>query len=133
MRSTVEVKRTPAEWVTLAISIVIVGTLVVVALLEEAKRSHETDFGIAVTFERDDVIVKGEQFYVPYRVTNIGGSAISSAEVWIEVMDERNLLETAEVTVSFLPLNGHQEGIYVSKFDPERYAFTGRLESLLFP
>lgn len=117
----------------MAISILVVGTLVMVAVLEEAQRSHEADYGVAITFDRDLVSRNGVEFYVPYRVTNVGDAAISSAEIWIEVRDERELLETAEISVSFLPLNGHQDGIYVSRFDPGRFAFSGRLESLLFP
>lgn len=133
MSANLDARRTLADWVTLAISILVVGMLVMVAVLEEVQRSHESDFGVAITFDKGLVTQKGVEFYVPYRVTNVGDAAISSAEVWIEVRDAGELLETAEITVSFLPLNGHQDGIYVSRLDPGRFAYSGRLESLLFP
>ena len=41
-------QRTPAEWVTLAISIAIVGSLVAIALIEEANRQDEVATSLAI-------------------------------------------------------------------------------------
>jgi uncharacterized protein (TIGR02588 family) len=133
MSSPRERTRSAAEWVTLALSVLVVGSLVVVALNEEARRQEEHGAALSVSFEDEAASIVGESFYIPYTVTNTGASAISSADIWIEVFDEETLVESSEITVEFLPLQGKQHGIYVSQRDPRTHQLRGRLESLQFP
>ena len=70
---------------------------------------------------------------MPYTVLNSGEQALTSAEIWIEVYDGERLVESTEVTVEFLPLQGTQEGMYVTTLDPATHRLVGRLESLQFP
>jgi len=58
---------------------------------------------------------------------------VSSAEIWIEDFDRDHLLESAEIVVPFLPLRGKQDGVYVTRLDPEIHVFRARLESFQFP
>jgi uncharacterized protein (TIGR02588 family) len=118
-------RRSNAEWVTLALSLFVVGALVAVALVEEARRQQVDLSSVQVTFE--------SFYYVPYTVRNTGRDAISSAEIWIEVYDGEELVESAEILVQYLPLQGKQDGIYVSAHDPRTHDMRGRLESLQFP
>jgi uncharacterized protein (TIGR02588 family) len=125
--------RSPAEWTTLALSLLIVGALVATALREEANLQGSAGAGVDVTFDEENATLRGDRFSVPYTVMNTGSTAIASAEIWIEVYDGERLVESAEVTVQFLPLNGKQDGIYVTALDPVTHTFRGRLESLQFP
>lgn len=122
-----------AEWVTLSVSVLIVGALVAVAVVEEQRRQETDGVGLRVTFAGDRAEARDGSFYVPYAVRNTGAQAITSAEIWIEVYDEERLLESAEVTVEFLPLQGTQEGVYVTSLEPSTHRFVGRLESLQYP
>jgi uncharacterized protein (TIGR02588 family) len=122
-----------AEWLTLALSALIVGSLVVVALNEEANRQYDPDAALSISFDAEAARLTGESFYIPYTVTNTGASAISSADIWIEVFADESLVESAEITVEFLPLQGKQRGIYVSSRDPRTHQLRGRLESLQVP
>jgi uncharacterized protein (TIGR02588 family) len=66
-------------------------------------------------------------------VVNTGSEAISSAEIWIEVSAGERVVESAEITVQFLPLQGKQVGMFVTTRDPASHALRGRVESLEFP
>ncbi len=107
--------------------------MIVVALVEESRRQQGDAAGLQVTFDTEGIVAHGESFYVPYTVFNSGSEAISSAEIWIEVFDGERVVELAEITVQFLPLQGKQDGIFVTTRDPASHALRSRLESLQFP
>jgi uncharacterized protein (TIGR02588 family) len=125
--------RSLAEWVTLALSFLVVGSLIAVALEEESIRQEEDGSSLLVTFDINDSRREGNSFAIPYTVLNTGSEAISSADVWIDVYDGEALVESAEITVEFLPLQGQQRGEYVSAYDPATHTLRGRVESLQFP
>jgi uncharacterized protein (TIGR02588 family) len=124
--------RSAAEWITLGLSLLVIGVLIGIAVHEEWERRND-DAGVTVTFDEESATRHGDQYYVPYSVTNTSAEAISSAEIWIEVFAGERQVESAEITVEFVPREGRQDGIYVSAFDPATHAFRGRLESLQFP
>jgi uncharacterized protein (TIGR02588 family) len=126
-------RKSTAEWVTLSLSVLVVGALVVVALVEESRRQEGDAAGLRVTFDAESVAQSGESFYVPYTVINTGSEAISSAEIWIEVSEGARVVESAEINVQFLPLQGRQQGLFVTTRDPARFALRSRVESLQFP
>lgn len=126
-------KRSLAEWVTLSLSVLVVGALIVVALVEESRRQDGDGTLLQMTFDTERAIARGDSFYVPYTVLNTGSDAISSAEIWIEVYDGERVVESAEVTVQFLPLQGKQDGIFVTSRDPASHSLRSKLESLQFP
>jgi uncharacterized protein (TIGR02588 family) len=126
-------RKSTAEWVTLSLSVLVVGVLIVVALVEESRRQQGDAAGLQVTFDMEHVAKRGESFYVPYTVLNTGSVAISSAEIWIEVSDGERAVESAEINVQFLPLQGKQDGLFVTTRDPATYVLRGRVESLQFP
>jgi uncharacterized protein (TIGR02588 family) len=126
-------RKSIAEKVTLSLSVLVVGALILVALVEESRRQDGDGAALQVTFDTEDAAARGESFYVPYTVTNTGSEAISSAEVWIEVYDGERVVESAEINVQFLPLQGKQDGMFVTTHDPASHELRSRLESLQFP
>lgn len=126
-------RKTAAEWVTLSLSVLVMGALIVVALVQESRRQQGDAAGLQFTFDTERVVARGESFYVPYTVVNTGSEAISSAEIWIEVTEGEQVVESAEINVQFLPLQGKQDGIFVTTRDPASHALRSRLESLQFP
>jgi uncharacterized protein (TIGR02588 family) len=125
--------RSTAEWVTLWLSVLVVGALAAVALVEEARRQEGDGAALQVTFETERFTQEGEIYYVPYTVRNTGSDAISSADVWIDVYDGEQLVESAEITVQSLPLQGKQDVVFVTAHDPASHALRSRRESLLLP
>ena len=122
-----------AEWVTLSLSVLVVGALIVVALVEESRREDASDADLRMTFEAERTVERGGTFFVPYTIRNAGSTAITSAEVWIDIYLEDQLIDSAQITVQFLPLQGSQEGVFVTPYDPATHTVIGRLESLQFP
>ena len=70
-----------AEWVTVSLSVLIVGALIVVALVEELRREEEDAANLRMTFDVERTVVQGGNYYVPYTVRNLGSAAITSAEI----------------------------------------------------
>ncbi len=126
-------RKSAAEWVTLSFSILVVGALIVVALVVESRRQQGDATDLNVTFDTERVAVRGDSFYVPYTVVNTGSEAISSAEIWIEVTVGEQVVESAEISVQFLPIQGKQDGMFVTTRDPASHALRSRAESLQFP
>jgi uncharacterized protein (TIGR02588 family) len=122
-----------AEWVTVSLSIVLVGALIVVALVEESRRQDEDAANLRMTFDVERTVVQGGNYYVPYTVRNLGSAAITSAEIWIDIYFQDELIDSAEITVQFLPLQGSQDGVFITPHDPATHTVVGRLESLQFP
>jgi uncharacterized protein (TIGR02588 family) len=122
-----------AEWVTLSLSVLIVGALVMVALVEESRREDADAADLGMSFDVERTVARGGNYYVPYTVRNQGSAAITSAEIWIDIYFENELVDSAEVTVEFLPLQGSQDGVFVTPYDPSTHTVVGRLESLQFP
>lgn len=122
-----------AEWVTLSLSVLIVGSLIVVAIVEESRREEADAADLGMSFDVERTVARGGNYYVPYTVRNLGSAAITSAEIWIDISFENELVDSAEITVQFLPLQGSQDGVFVTPYDPATYTVIGRLESVQFP
>jgi uncharacterized protein (TIGR02588 family) len=126
-------RKSAAEWVTLSLSVLVVGALIVVAVVEESRRQQGDATDLQVTFDTEGVTARDESFYVPFTVENRGAEAISSAEIWIDVSAGERVVESAEITVQFLPLQGKQDGVFVTTRDPASHTLRSRVESLQFP
>ena len=122
-----------AEWVTLSLSVVIVGALIAVALVEETRREDDVAADLRMTFDVEQTVGRGGNFYVPYTIRNLGSAAVSSAEIWIDIYSQNERVDSAEITVQFLPLQGSQDGVFVTPYDPATHTVFGRVESLQFP
>jgi uncharacterized protein (TIGR02588 family) len=126
-------RKSIAEWVTLSLSVLVVGALIVVALVEESRRQDGDGTSLQLTFDTERAAARGESFYIPYSVANTGSEAISSPEIWIEVYDGERVVESTEISVQFLPLQGKQNGVFVTTQDPASHSLRSRVESLQFP
>ena len=126
-------RKSLAEWVTLSLSVLVVGALIVVALVEESRRQDGDGASVQVTFDTEHVTAIDASFSIPYTVVNTGSEAISSAEIWIDVYEGERVVESAEINVQFLPLQGKQDGTFVTTRDPASHALRSRVQSLQFP
>ena len=122
-----------AEWVTLSLSVVIVGALIAVALVEESRREDDLAADLRMTFDVEQTVARGGNFYVPYTIRNLGSAAISSAEIWVDVYSQNEVVDSVEIIVQFLPLQGSQDGVFVTQYAPATHTVVGRVESLQFP
>jgi uncharacterized protein (TIGR02588 family) len=125
--------RSRADWLTLAFSLAIVGGLVIFALVEEMRLEHKDGPLLEMAFDLQASKRAGDQYLLPFAVTNSGSEAILSAEILVEVLEEEEVVESAVISVSYLPLQGRQDGFYASDYDPGSHAIQWRLQSLQLP
>lgn len=126
-------KRSIAEWVTLAISAAIVGALALVALVAESQRARESRVNLEMTFDTASLWIEDGLYHVPFSVMNDSSEAIVAADIWFEISANGEMIDTDEITVQFLPLQGRQDGVYVTQYNPATHDLGGRLESVQFP
>jgi len=112
-----------AERVTLILSFLVVAVLIGVALKEEARIEGSEPAGLIVTFATDRSFVRDDSYYVPYTVINRGAEAIDSAQIRFEVLSGNEVVQSNDLAVQFLPLDGIQTGLFVTQHDPNTHTF----------
>jgi uncharacterized protein (TIGR02588 family) len=122
-----------AERLTLVVSFLVVALLIAVALYEEVRIEGSEHGTLDVTFHTDDTDFRDGSYYVPYTVFNRGAAAIASAQILVEVLSGTDVVESDEITVQFLPLEGVQKGVFVTVYDPASHALRARLVTVQFP
>jgi uncharacterized protein (TIGR02588 family) len=122
-----------AERITLALCFLIIGTLLAVVVYAEARPETNDSGNIEMTFDIEQSEFRDGAHFIPYTIRNTGREAISSAEIRIDVSDSKRVVDSAVITVQFLPVHGSQTGVYVTSLDPATHTVEGRLESVQFP
>lgn len=125
--------RSAAGRIVSVLSFLIVGALVGYAISAEVERREADPASVWIAFDVGNAVLQDGTYFVPYTVTNSGASAVDSAELAIDVVSSAETLETIEITVSSLPLDGRQRGLFATRFDPARHELHGRVISILFP
>jgi uncharacterized protein (TIGR02588 family) len=129
----VSATRSAVERITLAVSFLVIGALLAVALISESRRDPGDGGNLEVVFDMEGASFRDDAHFIPYTIRNSGSEAIAAAEIWFDTYAGEQLIESARVTVQFLPLDGTQNGIFVTTHDPDTHIFLGRLETLQFP
>ena len=126
-------RMTLPEWLTLCVSLVVVGAMVWIGIREEMNRQQGPAGHIRIALQPENSEIRNGTFFIPYEIRNTGSVAVTSAEIWIEAYAGPELVQSAEIRISALPLQGTQSGIFVTTLDPNQYEFRGRLETVQFP
>jgi uncharacterized protein (TIGR02588 family) len=117
----------------MSLSVVLVGALMVAALVEESRREDDVAADLRMTFDVDQTVARGGNVYVPYTIRNLGSAAISSAEIWVDISFQNEIVDSVEITVQFVPLQGSQDGVSVTQYDPATHTVFGPVETLQLP
>ncbi|HET8675260.1 MAG TPA: TIGR02588 family protein [Blastocatellia bacterium] len=106
--------RTTAEWVSLVISLLLLGAVVgVVIKLWVSETKEPAQFKIEVGAARNDA----GQYYLPFTLTNEGDQ--TAAEVMVEGrINAADNEETSSTTFDFIPGHARQEGVLIFSGDP---------------
>lgn len=121
------------EIVITILSVLVVSGLIAYALGQERQRREADPASVHLTFDVASANVQDGTYFIPYVVTNDSSHAIDSADMLIEVLDGDEVVESSSISLVSLPLDGRQNGIYASRFDPTTHEIRGRLSSLVFP
>lgn len=125
-------QRSTAEWVTLAISSLIVGTLVALTSYfyltgSTAPASMEVEPRLADTFQN------GSRFAVPVVVRNQGGATGEDVKMRVTLTNPDRRQETAEWQIQFLSGGGVSHGVAVFGSDPRQGQLEAGIVSYLEP
>ena len=125
--------RTAAEWTTLVVSLVVTAALVGVALYEHYGRKESPGTWARVDVRADGATRRGDLYYVPFTVVNVGGEAATDVNLVFTVKQGDTVLEESTAEIAFLPVEGSAEGELVTAHDPASHEIEGRVGTLQAP
>ncbi|MEA2510664.1 MAG: hypothetical protein QOJ59_151 [Thermomicrobiales bacterium] len=125
--------RSAAEWTTLLGSLIVVAVLIGAAFYEHFGRDEPAGTWLAVELAPERSAKRGDQFYIPFVVTNQGTNPAEDVAVVFEVKDGETIVEESTIQVPFLANSGSAEGELVTSYDPAAYTIEGRPAALLTP
>jgi uncharacterized protein (TIGR02588 family) len=110
-------KRSPAEWVTFGISLLVLLSIVVLVFYSWFKVGERPP---AFVLERSDEVRQVEgKFYVPFTLTNSGGETADTVQVIAELRINGEVEETGEQQFDFLAGGEAEEGEFVFSHNPQ--------------
>ncbi|MBA2277054.1 MAG: hypothetical protein H0W06_04760 [Chloroflexia bacterium] len=125
--------RSLAEWVTLAVSIVVVAAFVGAAFVENVTRDEPAGAPITVEVLLEQIEQREGSFYVPFEVSNAGSSPVEDVSLLFELRLRGQLLEESTVLIPFLPSNGVEAGTVVLTTDPARAVLVASVQNFREP
>ena len=118
--------RTTAEWVTLAIStLIVVGLIALTAYFYVT--SPNTPAAVEVEPRPAETYQSGSRFYLPLTIRNTGGETGEEVRVRVSVTDSSGRQEAAEVMIQFLAGGGSSKAVAAFGTDPRQ----GRVEAVV--
>jgi uncharacterized protein (TIGR02588 family) len=115
--ATEERKRSVAEWMTLAFSIILILGLVGLVTYVSLSGGNEPPIVEARPLDAE-IRHEGESYYLPVEVTNRGGHTAEEVLIQAELVNGVGAPETAELTIDFLAGGETAEGTVVFTSDP---------------
>lgn len=73
------------------------------------------------------------QYYVPFTVSNVGGSTAESVEVVAQLLSKEGNLETGSQQINFLSRQEKRKGEFIFTQDPQQGQLTVRVASYKLP
>ena len=118
--------RSAAEWVTLAISSLIVLSLIGLTTYFYLTGSS-APVAVAVEAHLAETYQAGSRYYLPLTIRNTGGETGEEVRVRVSVTDASGRPEAAEVMVTFLAGGGSSKAVAAFGSDPRR----GQVEAVV--
>jgi uncharacterized protein (TIGR02588 family) len=123
--------RSSAEWITFSIALLILATLIGLIIYKWVTQKNQPPL-LSITPKSEIRQVPG-QFYVPFTITNLGGTTAESVQVIAELSIDGKIEESGEVQIDFLASDEKQEGAFVFIRDPGQGKLVMRVASYKLP
>ncbi|TFI54702.1 TIGR02588 family protein [Mastigocladus laminosus UU774] len=124
-------KRSPAEWVTLSISLFILAVIVnLVAYIWINEKDQPPVLSVS---NKQKIWEADGQFYVPFEIINTGGETAESVQLIAELEIQGKVTQTGEQQIDFLSRGEKEEGAFVFNQDPRKGQLTIRVGSYKSP
>jgi uncharacterized protein (TIGR02588 family) len=124
--------RLRVEWITLALSSLIVLTPVALTTYLHVTSSRESA-SVEVEAQLAEVYQVGSRYYLPVTVRNTGGQTGEDVRVRIVMTAVTGQQESAELLIAFLSSGGSSRGVAAFTSDPRHGQITAGVVSFLEP
>jgi uncharacterized protein (TIGR02588 family) len=122
--------RSPAEWVTFGLSLVVLlGVVAVIGL--QLRREQEPARPVAVVSGEPRRV--GDRYQLDVVVTNEGDATAANVQVSASLMSEGSIPATADQTIDFLAGSEDQDLVFVFADDPAQGELTVEVVSFAVP
>lgn len=122
--------RSPAEWTTFGIALVILAAIIGLVIYKWF--TQKNDPPVLVTRQSEIREAPG-QFYIPFAVTNTGGETAESVQIVAELSINGEVEEEGEQQIDFLAGGEMEEGAFVFSQDPREGELVIRVASYKLP
>lgn len=121
-----------AEWVTLAISsLLVLGLIAVTSYLYLTASSDPA--AVTVQPNLTELYQSGNRFYLPVTIRNTGGETAEEVRVRITLTDPAGRTETSELQIQFLAGGGSSRAVAAFASDPRQGQLDAAVISFLEP
>ena len=124
-------KRSPAEWTTFSIALLILATIVGLVLYKWLTQKNQPP--VLSISSSSEVREAPGQYYVPFSVKNTGGETAESVQVIAELRINGDVEESGEQLIDFLASGEMEEGAFVFSRDPRKGELVVRVASYKLP
>lgn len=125
--------RRPAEWVTLAVSLLIVSVLMGAALYEHFMNDEPSGVHIQVAVDVDHAESRDGQSYIPFSVTNTGREPAEQVVIQFDLTDTSGSVEESTVEIPILPSGGVSHGEIITTQEITDVTIDARAVNFLEP
>ncbi|AKG20518.1 TIGR02588 family protein [Calothrix sp. 336/3] len=124
-------KRTLAEWISFSISSLILAVMVGLVIYIWQDKTNQQPPKISAV-EEGIIQENSGYYYVPFSVTNHGGSTAESVQIIAELQINGEV-ESGEQQIDFLSRGEKEQGAFIFKSDPRQGKLTIRVASYKLP
>ena len=103
------------EWVVFAISAVLLAGVAATLIIAGTRGGNGKP---SLLVETGAPEAHGRTFRIPIRVRNVGDATAEQAHIDVELLDDGNVVEHAELTIMFVPKQSIREGWVAFRNDP---------------
>lgn len=127
----VEKVRSPAEWITLVLSTLVLALIVALVLYDwQLSKNIPPAFRVEIT---DSTRLTEGRYYVPFTLHNTGGRIARTVQVIADLHLPDGTDETGEQQFDFLSGNERKKGGFVFEHDPQTGNLVVRVASFGLP
>ncbi|MEC4804167.1 MAG: TIGR02588 family protein [Jaaginema sp. PMC 1079.18] len=126
-----EKQRSSAEWISFSIALALLGVVVSLIVYSWLSQSYKPPILIVKTSPEFRQVE--QQFYVPFTVTNEGGTTVQSVQVIAELWIDNQLQQQGSQEITFLSKGEVQSGAFIFNYDPSQGELIVRVASYQLP
>lgn len=130
-KQTTKLRQSLAEKVSFFVSLFIVATIV--ASIGYTWLSGDTNPPTLSVTTGADLRKARQQYYVPFTVSNVGGSTAESVEVVAQLLLDDGNIETGSQQINFLSRKEQRKGEFIFTHNPQQGQLTIRVASYKLP